>query len=535
MLITPAPAWTAAVIACTTTPLELLPVELKMRTEKTGLPGDTPCIAPGAPAATDATSVPCPSWSGTRKPPTTSWSGSTRPASSGTFGSTPVSRIAMGLVAPLNSASAAFVEVAIDRSGCSGAGMHPVGACCALWRAKRRSTCAAMTCGRRDKRCAIVLGSTPRGTVMTYVGDPSGSVPERTPPAGECASRSTATSTRRPCAAGAAAAKTAIARIAPAAGSFDMSALPAEVDRHPEFGADEDRQWDLEAVARLRRLARRQAGDHVDRVRRRGERQGGEAAVADLPLEEERLVELAVPRGEVGAVAAGVVIAHAQRQTDQHVRGTRDGAAREQRRGTRLRGIHRHRRRIAGHDRGGYLPVAIVVDEDRRSAKVQAPFGEVDLVVGSELDLARDETAQSARHRGLALERAEVEQGIRAIQYVDRHRHTEAVAARRRAAAVLVDALAALDREDVVAALDLDLHALRDIDRPALALLLLHHDALLGARHLHPPPHALDDALVLAAGALDLDVLVDVDLLVHGHELVALADLCHALGGGGAG
>src|SRR4051812_32427659 len=46
MLITPAPAWTAAVIACTTTPLELLPVELKMRTEKTGLPGDTPCIAP---------------------------------------------------------------------------------------------------------------------------------------------------------------------------------------------------------------------------------------------------------------------------------------------------------------------------------------------------------------------------------------------------------------------------------------------------------------------------------------------------------
>src|SRR4051794_27841357 len=35
MLMTPAPAFTAAVIAFTTTSLELLPDELKMRTEKT--------------------------------------------------------------------------------------------------------------------------------------------------------------------------------------------------------------------------------------------------------------------------------------------------------------------------------------------------------------------------------------------------------------------------------------------------------------------------------------------------------------------
>src|SRR4051794_635914 len=52
LLIPRAPVGTAAVIACTTTPLELLRVDLKMRTEKTGLRGDPPCIAPGAPAAT---------------------------------------------------------------------------------------------------------------------------------------------------------------------------------------------------------------------------------------------------------------------------------------------------------------------------------------------------------------------------------------------------------------------------------------------------------------------------------------------------
>ena len=220
--MTPAPFWIAAVIALTTMSAELAPEELKIRTENTGLVGD---IAPdraqragGDRRHLGAVAI---------------LVGNLETADDVVvrqYASCQLRRVgidarvedAIGFVGPPGSTCMAPVWAGTPTMGSLGLSMQPVGDCCAGRSQNVRSTCAAITPCRRASRAAYARALVPRGVFTRYVGDPSGSVPERTPPAGECASRSTATSTRRPCAAGAAAAITAITRIAPAAGSFDM-------------------------------------------------------------------------------------------------------------------------------------------------------------------------------------------------------------------------------------------------------------------------------------------------------------------------
>ena len=140
--MTPAPVWTAAVIALTTMSLELLPVELKIRTENTGLVGEMPCIEPRRTGGDRRDLGAVPVLIGdleaaddivVRKDPP------------GELGHV---RVDAGVEdrdrlrrAPPGSASVALVCVGDRRSGwASASSMQPVGACCAGRETRRWST-----------------------------------------------------------------------------------------------------------------------------------------------------------------------------------------------------------------------------------------------------------------------------------------------------------------------------------------------------------------------------------------------------------